>query len=50
MRIGRGFELRVDKVCQEHEVMREDDVNETSVGFGCDSAGTLVGVYQLRIP
>ena len=31
MRIGRWSELRVDRVCQEHEVMREADANETPV-------------------
>ena len=29
MRIGSWSELSVDSVCQEHEVMRDDDVNET---------------------
>ena len=28
MRIGRWSELSVDRVCQEHEVMREVDANE----------------------
>ena len=27
MRIGRWFELSVNRVCQEHEVMRADDAN-----------------------
>ena len=43
MRISRWSELCVDRVCQEHEVMREVDANET-VG------GTLVGLSQLSIP
>ena len=30
MRIGRWSELSVDSVCQEHEVMRDADANETS--------------------
>ena len=37
MRIGRWSELSVDSVCQDHEVMRDVDANET---FG----GTLVGL------
>ena len=32
MRIGRWSELSVDSVCQEHEVMRDVDANETSGG------------------
>ena len=28
MRIGRWSELSVDRVCQEHEVMREVDAND----------------------
>ena len=34
MRIGRWSELSVDMVCQEHEVMREADANETSGELG----------------
>ena len=34
MRIGRWSELSVDRVCQEHEVMREVDANETSGELG----------------
>ena len=30
MRIGRWSELNVDSVCQEHELMRDAVVNETS--------------------
>ena len=30
MRIGRWSELSVDRVCQEHKVIREVDANETS--------------------
>ena len=50
MRIGRWFELNVDSVCQEHEVMRDADAKETSGEPGSASGGTLVGVSQLRIP
>ena len=50
MRIGRWSELRVDSVCQEHEVMRDADANETSGELGSALGGTLVGVSQLRIP
>ena len=38
MRIGRWSELSVDRVCQEHEVMREVDANET-----CDELGSAFG-------
>ena len=50
MRIGRWSRLSVDSFCQEHEVMRDADANETSGELGCVLAGTLVGVSQLRIP
>ena len=50
MRIGRWSELSVDMVCQENEVMRDADVNETSGELGSALDGTLVGVSQLRIP
>ena len=50
MRIGRWSELSVDSVCQEHEVMRDADANETSGELGSALGGTLVGVSQLRIP
>ena len=50
MRIGIWFELSVDMVCQEHEVMRDADANETSGELGSALGGTLVGVSQLRIP
>ena len=43
MRIGRWSELSINRVCQEHEVMKDADANET---FG----GTLVGLSQLKIP
>ena len=49
MRIGRWSELSVDNVCQEHEVMRDADDNETSGELGSALGGTLVGVSQLRI-
>ena len=48
MRIGRWSELSVNRVCQEHEVMREADANETSSVLCSALGGTLVGV--LRIP
>ena len=50
MRTGRWSELRVDRVCQEHAVMREYDVNETSGKLGSAFRGTLVGLSQLKIP
>ena len=50
MMIGRWYELSVDRVCQEHEVMRDADANETSGELGSALGGTLVGVSQLRIP
>ena len=50
MSIDRWSELSVDRVCQEHEVMREADDNETSGELGPALCGTLVGVSQLRIP
>ena len=34
MRIDRWSELGVDSVCQEHEVMRDADANETSGELG----------------
>ena len=37
MRIGGWFDLSVDSVCQEHEVMRDADANETS-GELCSSS------------
>ena len=50
MRIGRWSELSVDRVCQEHEVMRDADANETSGELSSALGGTFVGVSQLRIP
>ena len=44
MRIGRWSELSVDMVCQEHEVMRDVDANETSGEHGSALGGTLVRV------
>ena len=44
MRNGRWSELSVDRVCQEHEVMREVDANETSGKLGSAFGGTLVGL------
>ena len=50
MRIGRWSELSVDRVCQEVEVVREDDANETSGQLGSAFGGTIVGLSQLSIP
>ena len=50
MRIGRWSELSVDRVCQEHEVMREVDANETSGELDSAFGGTPVGLLQLCIP
>ena len=44
MRFGRWSELSVDRVCQEYEVMREVDANETSGELGSAFGGTLVGL------
>ena len=49
MRTGRLSELSVDRVCQEHEVMREVDANETSGKLGSAFGGTLVKLSQLSI-
>ena len=48
IRIGRWSELNIDRVCQEHEVMREADVNETSGKLGSAFVGTLVVVSLLN--
>ena len=50
IRIGKWSELSVDRVCQEHEVMREVHANETCSEIGSAFGGTLVGVSQLSIP
>ena len=50
MRIGRWSELSIVRVCQEHEVMREVEANETSGKLGFAFGGTLVGLSQLSIP
>ena len=50
MRIGRWSELSIDMVCQEHEVMREVDANETSDELGSVLGETLMGLSQLSIP
>ena len=50
MSIGGWSELSVDRLHQEHEVMRDADANETSGELGSALGGTLVGVSQLRIP
>ena len=44
MRIGSWSKLSVDRVCQEHEVMREVDANETSGELGSAFVRTLVGL------
>ena len=49
-RIGRWSELSIDRVCQEHEVMREVGANETSGELGFAFCRTLVGLSQLSIP
>ena len=43
MRIGRWSELSVDRVCQEHEVMRDADANETSGELGSALGGLSWG-------
>ena len=50
MRIGKWSEQSVNSVCQEHEVMREVDANETSGEHGYAFGGTLMELSQLRIP
>ena len=50
MRIGRWSELSVARVCQEYDVVREVDVNETSGELGSAFGGTLMGLFQLSIP
>ena len=50
MKIGRWYELSVDSVCQDHEVMRDADANKTSDELGSVFGGSLVGLSQLRIP
>ena len=49
MRIGRWSELSVDRVCQEHVVMREVDANETSGELSSAFDRTLMGLSQLSI-
>ena len=50
MRIGRWSELSVERICQEYEVMREVDANETSGEIGSSFGGIPVGLSQLSIP
>ena len=50
MWIVRLSELSIDRVCHEHEVMRDDDANETSGELGSAFDGTVFGVCPLRIP
>ena len=49
MMIGRWSVLSIDRVCQEHEVLREADANETSGEHGSAFGGNLMGESQLRI-
>ena len=49
MRIDRWSELSVDRVCQEHEVMRDADANEASGELGSALGGTLVGVKNTLV-
>ena len=44
MRIGRWSEPSVNRFCQEHEVMREADANETSGELSDVFGGTYVGL------
>ena len=44
MMIGRWSELSIDRVCQEHEVLREADANETSGEHGSAFGGLSWGV------
>ena len=48
MRIGRWSKLSTDRVCQEHEVMRDADANETvGVTRGCVTVeDTIVRSYD----
>ena len=43
MQIGRWSELSINRVCQEHEVMRDADANETSGKLSAAFGGTLGG-------
>ena len=49
MRIGIWSEVSINSVCQEHEVTRDVDANETSGKLRSAFGGTLVGLSQLRI-
>ena len=46
MRIGRWSDLRTEKVCQEHAVMREAGANEAYVDLCSVFSGTLVGYHS----
>ena len=50
MKVGRWSELSVDRVCEKHEVIRDDDAHETSGKLGSVFGGTLVVLSHLRIP
>ena len=50
MRIGRWSELSLNSVCQEHEVMREANANETSGELWSAFGRTPVVMSQVRIP
>ena len=41
---------KFNSVCQEHDVMREADANDTSGELGSMFGGINVGLSQLRIP
>ena len=48
IKIGRWYELSVDRVCQEHAVMREVDANEISGELGSAFGGTLMGLSRVE--
>ena len=50
MRISRWYELRDHMVCQEHDRMSEGNANETSGELDSAFGGTVMGVFQVRIP
>ena len=48
MGVGRQQQLSVDRICQEHEVMREADANETSGELGSAFGRTIVGLVPVE--
>ena len=50
MSVDSLFELSVDRVCHDHDVMSESDVNDASGERGSAFGGTLMRVSNLRIP